>query len=293
MMKGWPRKTFSMLIALTILLSVLGPASQALGATESFTESDEELNDSLTQSDLDEWYIDSGETEYLNGSEKDEFVLDKSIVIDGGRLEINDITLTLLIDGYHPYNITLMNGGELELSNSTIRTQLPDQDILRPFLKTNISAFGGSTIEMEKASSFQFPGWVYLENSELRMENSSFDALEDVPNYDYTWGYSNMGEEDNSYAPTLTATSGSDVTLIDSEINDNYQANLDPMEWSPNDMDGDNTTSDGDILLVGGEDVNITSWILDNPQFPTPGGEKAYPYMNPFNRLSSLFLALS
>lgn len=212
--------------------------------------------------------------------------LDASIEIGpNGHLELIDTSMVLLIDGYNPRNI-IINGGRLTLRNSEITTSLRGEGtVLRPFLKTNISAFNGA-IELLDGSSFKFPGWVYLEGSTLTLKNSSFEPLDEVPNYDFTWGASEprVGEHDNNDCPRLIANMGSHVLLEDSEIRGYYRNDhLSSMQWYPGDYIGPIPP-----VLEPGDSMTINLWELDNPQFPSLA--QGYPYINPFDRISALVM---
>ncbi|MFO8108960.1 MAG: CARDB domain-containing protein [Thermoplasmata archaeon] len=227
------------------------------------------------------WYIDESIT-----LEELDIPMDASIEINStGRLELIDSTLTLLIDGYNPRDITLFDGGELILRNSTITTNVRGEGtVLRPFLKTNISAYPGSNIELLEGSSFKFPGWVYLENSDLTLKESTFEPLDEIPDFDYTWGRSErrVGEHDNNDCPRLIANMGSHVLIEDSEIIGNYVNDyLVPMEWYPQEYTGT-------PILEPGDNFEISLWDLNNPQFPSI--DEGYPYVNPFDRISALFM---
>ncbi len=286
-------KMASLSIGILLLISVLVPIAGAF-AEDDVKEQSEEATKELVEDD--EWVIE--EVEYLNGTEKDEFSLDRNIVIDGGRLEINNATLTLLIDGFHPWNITLENGGELKLWNSTIRTQPPD-DLLRPFLKTKVTAMN-SSIVLQHGSSFKFPGWVQLENSELTMEESSFEALDNIPDYDYTWGYGDeiTGLRDNENCPMLIAEQNSEVLMMDSEINDYYtNTALSRMDWYASNTDSEDDTGEdlgnlsetgADYSVGANETMHLNEWTLDEEQMDFPA--ENYPYLNPIDRITALYL---
>ncbi|GEM_PF-4645682 len=286
-------KVFGLAIVILILIGTLTPAYSVIGGEtneDSSSRSDELFSPTIIGNT---WYIDGHET--LEGSpDRDEFPLDANIQInDSASLTINDATLSLLIDGFHPWRITLMDNAELTLNNATITTTMRGEGLLRPFLKTNVSAFAGSSINMYDNSSFQFPGWVYLENSELNMVNSRFEPLEHVPEFDYTWGESerSIGIEDNNDCPRLIASDGSYIHLEDSEINNQYRNNLiGHMEWEPDSIDGDyHINEDGHIVIEAGGNIEVDVWEYMNPRFPGPD---RYPYFNPFNRISALYIEM-
>jgi len=277
--RAFMKKVLSISIGVLLLFGMMAPISGALGQFESASE---DLSDDL-EIRGDTWVIE-GETQYLNGTEKAEFAMDNNILIrDGGRLEINDATLVLLIDGFHPWSITLEDGGELALWNSTLKSR--GDGLLRPFLKTEVVAHG-STVSLREGSSFSFPGWVRLYDSELMMKDSSFDALEDIPRYDYSWGYggTTVAMEDNNDCPMLIAED-SEILMIDSEINDYYENDqLERMRWEPSNV--------GDGHEVGpGTDMEIERWALfggDTNQMDFPAAD--YPYLNPIDRISALWI---
>ncbi|MFW5904144.1 MAG: hypothetical protein ACOCTK_01620, partial [Candidatus Saliniplasma sp.] len=220
-------KQLSKILSLTVLFllvsGVFAPVMSGQSKIDLQTDTEDNLNEKQPMSD-DEWLIE--DTVYVNSSR----LVDSHITITGdGELIINDSTLTLTIDEYHPWEIQVWDGGRLELNNSTITTQ-PKEDLLRPFIKTNISAHTGSEILMRQNSRFQFPGWVYINNSTFTMKESSFDRLPDdrIP-YD-----TSMMIDDNDDCPRLTAVMDSEVLIEDSEINDYYRhsgLNDMEMEW--------------------------------------------------------------
>ncbi|MEF8835870.1 MAG: CARDB domain-containing protein [Candidatus Thermoplasmatota archaeon] len=287
-------KTLSILIALILLLGVLAPIAEVNGEEESQSELSSDSDATLTTDSDNTWYIEEGSTEYLNDTVK---ALDEYIVING-TLQMNDAQLNLLIDGYNPYNITL-NGGVLNLNNSVITTRLPDRDLLRPFLKTEIVANNGSEIHLRDGSSFSFPGWVRLNDSNLTLKNSSFEASEyEVPDYDYTWGYGSdwWGKEDQGFCPMLISKN-SQIHMEDSEINDYYthkklQTELNNLGDSTNLMEWYSEESSYDL---GNESDNanetIDEWSLfggEKEQMPFPAAD--YPYLNPIEYISTLYL---
>ncbi len=281
----------------TILILILGTVSPTIGSfiNEDFESEDEKIFDGIHEFDGEDevWYI---EDEVV--LEGEEFPIDASIQInETGSLTLIESTLTMLIDGYNAWDITIIDGGELTLLNSTITTKVRDEYTLRPFLKTNISAYGGSTISLMDNSSFMFPGWVYLEESELIMKESRFEPLDEVPEFDYTWlnpsSVPAVGMSDNDNCPRLIANQGSHILMEDSEIIDNYlNQELNSMEWDYTELIGDYSEDDDDIILEPGDNIQIDVWNMLNPQFPTPGGEMEYPYLNPFDRISSLYIEL-
>ncbi|MEF8873559.1 MAG: CARDB domain-containing protein [Candidatus Thermoplasmatota archaeon] len=287
------KKVLSFHIGVLLLLGLLAPIAGAASSSESGAEpASIELEDKVEIQD-DTWVID-GETEYLNGTEKSEFIMDSNILItNGGRLEINNATLTLTIDGYHPWSINLEDNSELALWNSGIGTQLPEGDVLRPFLKTEVVAESGSSVMLRKNSSFTFPGWVRLYGgSELMMKDSTFDALEEVPDFDYTWGYGDYatGMRDNENCPMLISED-SEILLQDSEINDYYtNTALSRMDWYASGT-GSGHSAGGSVrnpVVAPGETMHIDEWTLLEDQMDFPA--KDYPYTNPIDRITSLYL---
>ncbi|MBS3817495.1 MAG: hypothetical protein KGY76_08045, partial [Candidatus Thermoplasmatota archaeon] len=295
------QKLVSLSIGIFLLIGMFSPLSGALGKADRGTDLSEDMEmDGIQQGDT--WHIEG--TEYLNGTEKDEFSLDKNILIDGGKLEINNATLTLLIDGFQTWNITLTNGGELQLWNSVIRTQ-PDDTQLRPFLKTKVVAESESSIELMGGSSFKFPGWVYLYNSNLRMEDSSFESLDNIPDFDYTWGYGDQitGYRDNDDCPMLIAKQNSEVVMIDSEINDYYtNTALSRMDWYASERGAQDNTADNEFSDLREEDgqyysvntsevMHFDEWALAEEQMDFPAQD--YPYLNPIDKITALYLEVS
>ena len=272
-------KQLSKILSLTILfLLVIGASAPVLSAysesnLESNSDADETLNDVELTSD-DTWVIDDT-VNITSDTELDHHIL----IEDDGELIINDSTLTLLIDEYHPWEIMVRDGGRLELNGGTITTQLMDDDVLRPFIKTNISAHDGSEILLREGSSFKFPGWVYLENSNMTMRDSSFESLEKVPVY--------VDQEDNNNCPRLTALEDSYVLIEDSEINDYYrfEENRDDnrMQWHPYDVDDD------DYNVEPGDSFEVDQWYLEDEDFPFG----VHRYVNPYNRISALYLEIT
>jgi len=286
------RKVLSSYIGVVLLLGLFAPM---VGAVPSYGSGAEPTSMELTEEvelQDDTWVID-GETEYLNGTEKNEFVVDRNILItNGGRLEINDAFLTLRIDGYSAWDINLEEGSELVLTNSKISTTLPEGDVLRPFLKTEVVAESGSSIMMREDSSFRFPGWVRLDDAELIMSDSSFDSLENIPDFDYTWGYGDYttGIRDNDNCPMLIAED-SEIIMEDSSINDYYtNTALSRMDWSPSgahdDHDAGGTLQNP--IVAPTETLHIDEWTLHEDQMDFPAAN--YPYTNPTDRISALYL---
>ncbi|MGM0509733.1 MAG: CARDB domain-containing protein, partial [Thermoplasmatota archaeon] len=224
-------------------------------------------------------------TRYINVSKSQ----DSNIIIDGGKLEINNATLTMLLDEWNAWEIKVRNGGELILWNSTIKTQSRNSQ-LGPILKMNVSAYGGSKITLRHDSSFTFPGWIYLDNSDLTLKDSSFDKLPDdqIPN--------TLSLDDNNDCPMLTAKDGSDVLIEDSEINNYYKnEELEGMDWYPSAMGTDTTNEDPNNLtdntpykIESGEQMNITQWSHD-PYYPL----KDYRYVNPYDKISALYIVMN
>ncbi len=264
-----------------IMILVLGTVSPSVAylSNENFGSIEEEGSNYTLQNfdgESDVWYID--EEVILDG---EQFPIDASIQINStGSLILKGSTLTLLIDGYNPWNITVRDGGELTLIDSTITTRLRE-NTLRPFLKTNISAYDGSSIQLIENSSFKFPGWVYIENSNLTLRESTFEPLDDVPQFDYTWlnpgTVPAVGISDNNDCPRLIANKGSHVLIEDSEIISNYKnEHLNTMEWDADDLLGDYTESDeipifyDDVsedlgYISGTNDENASEWsIIDD-----------------------------
>ncbi|MFO7792007.1 MAG: hypothetical protein R6W73_03375, partial [Candidatus Saliniplasma sp.] len=272
-------KILSLTILFLLVTGVLVPVMSGHSETDLDFDADSENSlDSMQLTSDDEWVID--DMVYINSSTE----LDYDIVIQGdGHLKINSSTLTLLIDEYNPLEIEVKNGGTLELWNSTITTQLRDDDVLRPFIKTNISARNDSKITMEENSQFRFPGWIYIQDSEFVMKNSSFDRIDDVPFTDP------LKVEDNNDCPRLTATQNSYLLIEDSEINDYYRnspLNDREMEWRT--FRDEMNEQDGEFYEVGpGEELLIDDgWYLHEPPFRV--GE--YRYVNPYDRISTLYL---
>ncbi len=258
-------------------------------------------NPTLTASG-DTWYID--DTIYLNGTQKkSDFTKDRNIMINStGKLMVNNATLTLLIDGYHPWKITVRNGGMLNLWNSTVRTQT-NTTLLRPFVKTNLTAKGGSYIDLNHNSTLSFPGWVYIDNSYLNMQDSKFTPLDNLPEADYNWDGNvdwngGLDEDDNDDCPRLIADNNSDVYMEDSRIENYYENDdLGEMMWEPYSKGALDDTgvslsnlSDDDneyYEIEPTETMMIESWNLTNSNFPVKG---TYPYLNPFDRITSLYV---
>ncbi len=284
-------KIFGLVIVTMLLLGVVTPSILSTGGSD--LEMESSSPDDFFPSDIigDTWYIDENET--LEGSvDRNIFSLDANIQINStGTLFIKDASLILLIDGYHPWRITVMGGGDLVLLNGTISTSLRDDTLLRPFLKTNITAYQDSSITLLQNSSFKFPGWVYLEGATLTMRESSFDPLEYVPDFDYTWGVSDksLGIEDNNDCPRLIANEGSHVLMESSQINNQYtNLNLGSMFWEPEEITGDyDITPEGDYIIEPQGNIQVDVWELINQKFPAPD---IYPYLNPFDRVSALYL---
>lgn len=252
----------------------------------------------------DDWVITS--KQYLNGTEgQNEFQKDCNIIIrQDGELHINNATLSLLIDGDgHTWNVSLENGGILKLWNSTLRTQPRDVQ-LRPFVKTDVTAKSGSTILMKHNSHFRFPGFVNIINSELRMDNSSFQRLSNLQTYNYLWDNqadNGVDLDDNNDCPRLKITDNSDFVMKNSEIM-NYYENTDSdypdeMEWYPLDGTGSpiQTLEEDDDNYEEVSDASpfvVDEWYLSNPIVPQ---EKLgdYPYINPIDRISSLYIEVT
>ncbi|MFW6038073.1 MAG: CARDB domain-containing protein [Candidatus Saliniplasma sp.] len=276
-------KQLSKILSLTVLFllvsGVFAPVMSGQSKTDLQTDTEDNLNEKQPMSD-DEWLIE--DTVYVNSSR----LVDSHITITGdGELIINDSTLTLTIDEYHPWEIQVWDGGRLELNNSTITTQ-PKEDLLRPFIKTNISAHTGSEILMRQNSRFQFPGWVYIDNSIFTMKESSFDRLPDdrIP-YD-----TSMMIDDNDDCPRLTAVMDSKVLIEDSEINDYYRhSGLNDMEMEWRSFIDEVQEDEGDVYQIEPQDsLDIDTWFLNDPPFPV--GD--YRYVNPYDRISALYLEI-
>ncbi|MFW6063995.1 MAG: hypothetical protein ACOC8Y_00295, partial [Candidatus Natronoplasma sp.] len=225
-----PHKMLSMLIVLTLILGLLAPIAEVVG--EEGTEDESLTSDSPTlQADEDTRVID--EKEYINGT--DTRKEDNNITIEsGGHLILNNSTLRLLMDKGGQYNITVRDGGKLSLWNSTIKTMYDDSDLLRPFLKTDVTVKNGSKLSLREGSSFTFPGFVNIDGSELEMIDSAFEALDNVPDYDYLWDEGELENEaidDNDDGPRLMVENGSEVYMEGSEINDYYTFDEDESMW--------------------------------------------------------------
>ncbi|MGM0404958.1 MAG: CARDB domain-containing protein [Thermoplasmatota archaeon] len=270
-------KQLSKILSLAILFLLITGVLVPVMSGHSETDVQTEPNDIEPMAD-DEWLIDS--TEYVNSSRQ----IDSHITItSNGELIINDSTLTLLIDENHPWEIQIWDGGRLELQNSSITTQ-PQEDLLRPFIKTNISAHSGSEILMEQGSTFRFPGWVYVQSSTFTMRNSSFERVPDdrIPFDDA------LLINDNNDCPRFTAHANSEVLFEDSEINDYYRnGELDEMEWRT--FVEELNEEDGEYYHLEPQDsFTISDWYLNDPDLPV--GE--YGYVNPYNRISTLYLEI-
>jgi len=278
-------KHLSKILSLIILcLLIAGLILPVMSGTQEYT-SDSEMNSEVTTDNIDtlsddEWLITG--TVYVNSSRQ----IDSHITITGdGELIINDSTLTLLIDEYHPWEIQIWDGGRLELNNSIITTQ-PKEDLLRPFIKTNISAHNGSEILMEQDSTFRFPGWVYIQGSTFTMRNSSFDRVPD----DRIPFESSMLINDNNDCPRLTVVDDSKILIEDSEINDYYRhGGLDDREMEWRSFIDVIQEEDGNYYEIdSGDSLNIDTWYLHDPLLPIGN----YRYVNPYNRISALYLEI-
>ncbi len=236
----------------------------------------------------DDWIID-GVTEYINVSGSE----DHNIIIrNNGALIINNSTLTLMIDGYNPHRITVHDGGQLILWNSSIETQLTDASVLRPFLKTNITALSDSTIMLRENSAFTFPGWVYIDNSELILKNSEFRGMPtgNIP--------PTLPVNDNNDCPMLMAVNDSYVLIEDSKISDYYINNdIRYEEWAPSQMGPGDTTvgqsiyslfnNDNDFYEIEpGQTMEIIEWFTD------PSLSQAIDHVNPRDRLKNLHIEI-
>ncbi len=278
-------KQLSKILSLTILFllvtGILVPVMSETKGYGSHPEIDaEEATDDIEPFSDDEWLI--TETVYVNSSRQ----IDSHITITGeGELIINDSTLTLLIDEYHPWKIEILDGGRLELWNSVITTKLRnDGDVLRPYLKTNISAQNGSEILMEENSEFKFPGWVFIENSDFTMRKSSFESLDEVPDYD------GIEEKNNDDCPRFTALNGSSILIEDSEINDYYSFSRDgddKMVWRT--FEDNLETEEGEYVLGPNKTLEIDEWYLDDADFPFG----VHDYIDPYNRISALAIEIT
>ncbi len=312
--KVYSERVIGMLVISFLIISLFTPLVSFLSEN---TTDNVKANEMALTSSGDNWNIDT--TVYLNGSAGSrEFKKDCNINIkNGGQLNINNATLSLTVDGEgHTWNISIENGGVLKLWNSTIKTQ-PRDSQLRPFLKTDITAEEGSKIFMEHNSSFRFPGFVHVDNSILQMVNSSFDKLNNVPEYDYLWDGTgndfNTDLKDNQYCPILSVTDNSEFLMENSEINNYYKnenfPDRDPdnildnpsaryMKWFPLDDSGnplseleDNEDDEYYSITSGGDPLKIDKWYLYNPMVPEQLVDE-YPYINPINRISSLYLQI-
>ena len=304
MIDGKSQKMLSMLIALTLLLGIVAPVGQVIGesgedeALEGGTDENLDTGSTSLQSEHTRYIT---EDEYINETERKE---DNNIVIESdGHLQIINSTLTMMLNEEgHTWNITVRDGGQLSLSNSTIKTN-PDPTLLRPFLKTDVTVTGGSSLLMEKNSSFRFPGFVNIESSEFEMIDSTFEALEDVPSYDYLWDGDQEDEavDDNDDGPRLFVTDGSDFYMENSRIDDYYTFDEDTdmweMSWYPLDEDGEEIVEVQDNeeeYLIGGEEEEellLEDWFLENP-FISDEYLGEYPYINPSNMISSLYVEI-
>jgi len=296
MSNGWPfiRKMLSFCVSAVLLMGLIAPIAgigyASLNEDDTITD---ERSDDLGTLDENTRYIEG--TEYINNTDRKE---DNNIVIDGddAHLKLNNATLTLLMDDNdHMWNISVRDGGRLSLWNSTIRTS-PEQELLRPFLKTDVTVSGGSHLSLQEGSSFRFPGFVNIDNSDFEMIGSNFEALDDeeIPEYDYLWGGEGDDIEDNNDGPRLIVENGSDFYMEDSEINDYYTYDDEDrweMTWYPLDDDGvpierfqDN---DQHHELAPGEEYTLEKWFLYNPMVDEDSLED-YPYINPIDMISSL-----
>ncbi|MFO7991444.1 MAG: CARDB domain-containing protein, partial [Thermoplasmata archaeon] len=240
-------------------------------------------------------------TVYINTSIEPDYHI---IVKSTGKLYINNATLSFLIDGYHPWKLTVENGGELYMWNSTIRTQ-PDDTQLRPFLKTAVIVTGGSKLVMRHNSAFTFPGWVYIEDgSTFMMQDSRFDQIPDLDDYqhDFNWDgeLTAIDEDDNDDCPILHVTDNSKAIIQDSVIDNYYENDVFEQQnnipsWAPRDNFAQPMSSltevDNDYYEISpGDSLEIEDFNMTNPLFPTPD---MYPYMNPINKMSSLYIEIT
>ncbi len=236
----------------------------------------------------EDWIID-GVTEYINVSGSE----DHNIIIrNNGALHINNATLTLMIDGYNPHRITVESGGRLVLWNSIVETQLTDETVLRPFLKTNITARSGSSIILRENSAFAFPGWVYIDNSELILTNSEFRGIPsgNIP--------PTLPVNDNNDCPMLMAVNDSYVLIEDSKISSYYINNdIRYEEWTPSQIGPGDTTvgqsrvslyaNDNDFYEIApGRTMEIIEW------FTAPTLAQAIDHVNPRDRLKNLHIEI-
>lgn len=292
------QRIFSLVIVALLILSGIVPVLQ-LGNEQVDTVSAKDTSDNeIKQTD---WVI-SG-TVYVNDSQ----TVDRNIIIEStGELHVNNATITLLIDGYNPWEVMVKDGGKLKLWNSTLKTR--PEEALRPFVKTRVTATNGSKITMKHDSSFRFPGWVNIDDSELVMKRSSFDKLSDIPDYDYLWDDSgtDLNKDDNDDCPMLTVKNGSDVYMEESNINNYYENTnmVEEMEWYPYSKGADDNTTTTDNLydvfntdnsyykIETGEVMHFDSWNLSNPMMAHEHLSD-YPYMNPYWRISSLHVEVS
>ena len=294
------RKILSLVIVTFLIIAVFGPVFSLGEKTDNVDlSSNQEVDLKAAE---DNWYIDG--TEYINGSVEGSFVTkDYNIVINSsGKLKLNNVTLALTLDKYHPWEI-IVNGGELVLWNSTIQTQ-PDDSAIRPFLKTKITAKNSALLKMRMNSSFSFPGWVIVDNSELDMKESSFSRLPNINEYradyneDGVIDWPGLDKNDNDDCPFLIGRNDSKIYIEDSQIRNYYENNdLSEMSWYPSSLTG-NTSTTGNLTAFSnpGENYNIEAqesleidkWNLSEPVFPA-----SYPYINPFNRLSSLYIEIN
>ncbi len=298
-------KMLSMIIATALILGLVAPTiGSAVGSASLSTERAVPKGVGMMGYDYIEGdlIIEEGETRI---EEDRDLLVDGDVIIEEeGTLIMINSTITLRQDTENQYNITV-HSGTLDLDNSTITTWIDSEEEgwSHPFLKTDVTIKDGSFLSLNNDSSFSFPGFVHIQDSEFDMIGSRFEALDEdeIPNYDYLWDgdLETQAQEDNNDGPRLFVQN-SEVYMERSEINDYYtndnfpegdtEYNTDEMTWYPLDDDGEPIEelqdNDNDI---GIDELEIGEWFLSNPMVPHEYLEE-YPYINPVDLISSLYI---
>ncbi|MEM3493361.1 MAG: CARDB domain-containing protein, partial [Thermoplasmata archaeon] len=182
--------------------------------------------------------------------------MDGNITINaGGNLTVRNIEIQFLQDGgLYPvsqpkkYFLKINSGGTLYLENSTISVSVM---MINPYLKFNLSSDGGKIVM--KNSKLAFPGYLYLVNSELYMNNSQITGLTEMPS---VWQSDIAKIDDNDDAPII-AFVNSRVYIADSVIDKYYEnVNIVDYQLTPKDFQGYVELQPGQTMNVGQFDVS-------------------------------------
>lgn len=143
-------------------------------------------------------------------------------VLAGGTLIVRNVTLSFVqfvadvgtAQSRLSHVFHFIDQGTVNVYNSTITT---DAAILNAYVKLNVTVTGAMTLWN---STFAFPGWVTVSGAtgDLTLNSSSVTGNPSVRGL----SESPVLLGDTLYAPTITATSGAQLNLLNSSLNQTY-----------------------------------------------------------------------